>query len=80
MELDLRIKAGDIIEWDRQIRMPIEVNGIHICNYICDFRYLDKDGLHYVDVKGMKKGPAYQMFKLKKKLVLAIYKIEIREV
>ena len=32
-----------------------------------------------IDVKGLKKGSAYQLFKLKKKIVEALYNIEIIE-
>jgi hypothetical protein len=51
--------------------------GRHVCNYVADFQYYRKDGeLVIEDVKGMKT-PVYR---LKKKLVEAIYGITITEV
>jgi hypothetical protein len=80
-ELDLLLKAKKIVSWNRQIKMPIEIDGVHICNYVCDFEVLHPDGkVEYIDVKGMRSGAPYQLFKLKKKLVEAIYNIELREV
>jgi hypothetical protein len=38
-ELKLREKTGEIYELEHQIRIPIVINGIHICYYIADFRY-----------------------------------------
>jgi hypothetical protein len=80
-ELDLLIKAKLISGWNGQVKMPIEINGQHICNYLCDFEIVYPDGhVEYEDVKGMRSGVPYQMFKLKKKCVEAIYNIEIKEV
>jgi len=52
-ELDLRKKAGDIKGWDRQVKMSIDVNGHHICNYYLDFRIFHNDEtVEFVEVKG----------------------------
>lgn len=49
--------------------------------YICDFAYYDENGNYVVeDVKGYKEGGAYQIFKIKKKLMLSVYGIKIVEV
>ena len=46
-----------------------------------DFIYYDKDGRQIVeDVKGFTKGAVYNLFKLKKKLVLALYDLEVKEI
>lgn len=67
--------------YETQIRMPIVINGLKVCTYICDFKVAYLDGTEeYIDVKGMKSGCAYQMFRLKKKLVEAVYNIVIKEV
>lgn len=52
------------------------------CAYVADFVYQDaKTGELFVeDVKGYKKGAAYGMFVVKRKLMLWIYGIKIREV
>lgn len=69
-----------VIEIELQPRFDIEINGKYICFYKADFRVKYADGVVEVfDVKGLKKGSAYALFKLKKKLVEAKYNIEIIE-
>ena len=50
--------------------------------YIADFVYIDlSTGEKIVeDVKGMKQGTAYEVFKLKRKLMLWVHGIRIREI
>ena len=49
--------------------------------YYADFVYKDKDGkTHVEDVKGYKNGAAYNIFKIKRKLMLYVHKIRIEEV
>ena len=69
-ELDLRIKAHDIKSWVRQVRIPLDVGGYHICNYIIDFVVTHNDGtLEYVEVKGFET----DVWRLKWKLFEALY-------
>ena len=82
-ELLLLEKAGEIQHLELQPVYPIEVRGALICRYVADFRYREKplrtgsSGQVVVeDVKGMKT-PVYR---LKKKLIAALYGIQIREV
>lgn len=51
------------------------------CSYIADFVYTDKKTGQTVveDVKGYQEGLAYRLFKIKRKLMLYIYKIRIKE-
>jgi len=64
-----------------QVRYNIDVEGKRICFYKLDFKVRYADGrVEHVDVKGLKKGAAYQVFRIKKKLVEAIYDISIIEV
>ncbi len=50
-------------------------------NYIADFVYQDEFGKLVVeDVKGYKKGNAYAIFVIKRKLMLEKYGIRVREV
>lgn len=52
-ELDIRKKAGDISDWERQIKISLDVNGHHIANYYVDFLILHNDQTReYVEVKG----------------------------
>lgn len=48
--------------------------------YIADFVYYEKGKMIVEDVKGCKKGVAYQLFSLKKALMLQKYGIWVREV
>lgn len=51
------------------------------CTYIADFVYKDADGKTVVeDTKGYKKGAAYDVFVIKRKLMLWIHGIRIKEV
>lgn len=54
----------------------------HECAYYADFVYTDrKTGKTVVeDVKGYKRGAAYAIFKMKKKLMLYVHKIKVKEV
>lgn len=76
-ELKLLSRAGEIKELQRQVHYPCEVKGHHITTYRADFRYFDSSTGNTVveDVKGVRT-PEY---KLKKKLVEALYRIEIIE-
>jgi hypothetical protein len=74
--LKLLEKAGQITNLSLQPRYALDVGGVHICNYIADFRYWDEGGRVVEDVKGVRT-PVY---KLKKKLMLACHGIVIKEV
>ena len=77
MELMLLQKAGEISHLELQPSFVCMVNGKKICTYKADFRYFDANGSVVEDVKGMKT-PVYR---LKKKLVEALYPgVTIQEV
>lgn len=60
-DLEWRKQAGEITEIKPQVKIDIKVNGVHICNYYCDFRVVLKDGtVQYHEVKGMEL-PLWQM-------------------
>ncbi len=51
------------------------------CEYIADFVYKDKDGNFVVeDAKGVKTGATYELFVVKRKLMLQMYGIRVKEV
>tara|TARA_R110000824_G_scaffold132271_12_gene294698 strand:+ start:252 stop:575 length:324 start_codon:yes stop_codon:yes gene_type:complete len=77
-ELRLLLMADEIRQLEMQPKFPCHVNGALICTYVADFKYRDqRTGERIIeDVKGMKT-PVYN---LKKKLVEAVYGIEITEV
>lgn len=50
------------------------------CKYVADFVYCDADGNTVVeDTKGYKKGAAYDLFVIKRKLMLWVHGIRIKE-
>ena len=76
-ELRLMERAGQIHDLALQPRFPIVINGVKVCTYVADFSYHDQqDRKFYEDVKGM----LTPMYRLKKKLVKAVYGVEITEV
>lgn len=69
-QLDLRVKAGDIKSWERQVCIALDVNGFHICNYYIDFVVTHNDGVkEYIEVKGFET----DVWKMKWKLFEALY-------
>lgn len=75
-ELKRLERAGEIRGLELQPRFPIIVNGIKVCEYRADFDYYNAAGNQIVeDVKGFKT-PIYN---LKKKLMRAVYGIDILE-
>lgn len=69
-ELDLRVKAGEILRWERQVRISLDVNGYHICNYFIDFVLYYPDGrTEYLEVKGFET----EVWRLKWKLFESLY-------
>lgn len=77
-ELLLLQRAGQIQDLQLQVPFTIIVNGKKICKYIADFQYVDVSSGKVVteDAKGM----ATQVYKLKRKLVEALYDVKIVEV
>ena len=80
-ELKLAEKAGDIRDLELQHKIKCVVNGFLVCTYIADFVYHEKNGRLVVeDVKGYRGGSTYATFRVKAKLVEALYGIRIVEV
>lgn len=86
---DLRLleRAGKISDLKRQVKYVLipaqrDATGKLIereVSYIADFEYIDH-GLKVVeDTKGYKRGAAYQLFTIKRKLMLHIYGIRVKE-
>lgn len=86
-ELSLLEKAGTIHNLERQVKFVLipsqRENGRVIereCAYIADFVY-EVDGKRVVeDVKGYRRGGAYSIFVIKRKLMLKEYNVKIKEV
>lgn len=65
-----------VVAVNYQYRMPVKVNGVLICHYVADFYVSFADGHHEIHET---KGAKTDIYKLKKKLVEAIYGEEIIE-
>lgn len=77
-KLDFLVKCKQVEKWERQTTYKLVVEGILICKYILDFKVYYPDGhVEFIDVKGSKKGQAYQMFVIKQKLMKAIHNIDV---
>lgn len=79
--LDILQKAANIkervVDIKEQVPFEVVVNGKKICKYLLDFEVTYGDGrVEYVDVKGI----ATDVYKIKRKLVEALYPIKIKEV
>ena len=70
IELDWRLKAKDIKSWERQIKIDIQVNNVHICNHFIDFEITHKDdSIELIEVKGFET----DVWILKRKLLEATF-------
>jgi hypothetical protein len=67
--------AGEIKDLACQVPFPVFVNGKLICHYYADFTYHENRVYIVEDVKGVKTA----IYRLKKKLVEALYNITITE-
>ena len=69
-------EKGTIRDLKLQVKFPVVIGSKRICSYVSDFTYYDEFGYHVVDVKSpiTSKNP---VFRLKKKLVEALYNFEI---
>lgn len=69
-ELELLKKAKEIKDYQEQVKIPLEVNGYHICNYYIDFVIEHNNGdIEYLECKGL----ALPAWKIKWKLFEALY-------
>jgi hypothetical protein len=70
---------GRISQLKLQPRFPLVVNGQKIADYVADFSFVDENGK--ATVEDVKSGPTKTAsYRLKRKLVKALYGIEIVEV
>jgi hypothetical protein len=76
-ELRLLEKGGELGDLKFQPRYKLVVDEVTICTYVADFSYIDVRAQKYVveDVKGV----LTPVYRLKKKLMMAIHGIEITE-
>lgn len=75
VELKFYEAANYIEDLELQPRFPCVVNGKKVCEYRADFKYTQDGQTIVEDVKGHKT----DVYRIKKKLVEALYGIEIKE-
>ena len=74
--LKLMRLAGEVVDLRLQVAFPLAINGVLICTYVCDFTYRNQAGDYIVeDAKGF----LTREYKMKRKLMKAIYGITIVE-
>ena len=80
-ELKLMERGRLIRNLELQVTFPLVVNGVKIGDYRCDFRYnnCDTGALVVEDVKS-KATASIPTYRIKKKLMKALYNIEVTEV
>lgn len=76
-ELKLMADAGLIQQLECHPKYEITVNGLHVCYYVADFRYIDGGELVVEDVKSS--ATVTKLYRLKKKLMKACHGISVRE-
>lgn len=69
--LDMQKSQRAIFNWKAQVGFPITISGVFICKVIIDFEVEDIEGAppRYVELKGW----LSEVWRLKKKLLLACY-------
>lgn len=77
-ELKLLERAGEIHNLETHPKYTLSVNNQVICTYTADFRYEESGEAIVEDVKS--RPTMTQVYRLKKKLMKAIYDIDIKEV
>ena len=79
---DLRLlqRAGKISDLQRQVKYELipKQDGERACTYVADFVYTQDGKTVVEDCKGYKRGAAYQLFSIKRKLML-LRGIKIKE-
>lgn len=69
--LDWRIKIGEVLKWERQVKISIDINSVHIANYFIDFKvWLSNGVVEYHEVKGFET----DIWRMKWRLCKALYK------
>lgn len=69
-ELRIRLMGKDIKSWDRQVKLDLKVNGMHITNYYIDFVIThNDDSKEFVEVKGFET----EVWKMKWKILEATF-------
>ena len=75
-ELMMLYRSKIITDLELQKEFELRVNGVKVCTYRCDFFYRDQNGREVVeDVKGVRT----DVYRIKNKLMIAVYGLRILE-
>lgn len=76
-ELHLLQQGGLIsdLEAHPQPRFDLRVNGVEVCRYVADFAYVENGARVVEDTKGHRT----REYELKRRLMLAVHGVEVRE-
>ncbi|CAG0947548.1 hypothetical protein ANRL1_04256 [Anaerolineae bacterium] len=77
-ELKIEELAGNISALKVHPRFCLDVNGVHVCDYEADFTYCRNGRFVVEDVKST--ATVTRLYRVKKKLMLAVLGITIQEV
>lgn len=81
-QLILLEKAGVISDLKRQVKYELipKQEGERAVYYVADFEYIENGKKVVEDVKGCKEGLAYKVFVIKRKLMLYVHGIKVKEI
>ena len=68
-DIEMMKLAGEVIKWERQVKIPLEINGYLVCNYYIDFVVYRDGETEYIEAKGY----PTPVWKLKWKLFEALF-------
>ena len=71
-------ESGEITRLRRQVRFDLAVNGVLVCRYVADFVFVEGGTEVVEDVKS-KATRRIERYRLKRRLMLAVHGITIRE-
>ena len=78
-ELLLLARAGRITGLERQVTFPFVINGVKVCSYVADAVYVE-DGVRVVEDTKSPVTRKNREYRIKAKLMFALYGVTIREV
>jgi hypothetical protein len=73
------VRLGEVRDVQRQVPYRIDLSGQHVCTWIADFEYWERRNDEWHVVREDCKGVRTPVYRLKKKLVKAVWGFEIRE-
>jgi hypothetical protein len=79
LELKMAEQHGRIRNLKLQYVYPIVIDGVRVCDYVADFRYEELSDGAWMPVVEDSKGMRTDVYRIKRKLMLAVHGITVRE-